>query len=399
MISKSKNIKLTLSQKALFTFFAIISLALCAFADGNLIPSVRVVRDKQIQVPFPPEFSVPPVVEYMQFQYLDWSATTGEIAASAIQGPYIYLVNPETGSTRTIRTAARGAGRSLTWLPNTTLLMADGAMQDPYGNAQVYDTAGDLTQPTVSGFMNIRTLVKGIILPDGQPAFVVLGQPKLTSVENGIKYYAYIHAGTDWKPVQKLQVFPNDGYTYLPRHAAITQTVDGIYAFIQAQFGKLGEDQGLNVWLVNLSAGKTSCRIDPSEGAANINERYSFTLRGVGISKNANWMAANTAKTFDLYDAKTCKRLYRLSDRDGSYPRGAGFVAPVFTPDEKYLILAGSTVRTSKGGYLNVWRVTDGKLIYHAEELRPQALTVDPNSKRFVVGHAQGQLTIFHIED
>lgn len=110
-------------------------------------------------------------------------------------------------------------------------------------------------------------------------------------------------------------------------------------------------------------------------------------------------MAISTGKMFDLYDAKTCKRLYRLSDRESKYPRGGGYIAPMFTPDEKYLLLVGSDVRISKGGYLNVWRVSDGKLIYHDEEMKPEALTVDPNSKRFVVGHDQGQLTFFHIED
>lgn len=382
-----------------FLFFVTISFAVAACADGNQTSTVRVVREKQIQVPFPPEFSIPPVVTYMQFKHLDWSATTGEIAASAAQGSWVYIVNPETGATRTIRTALRGGARPLTWLPNTRLLMAEGGLQDIYGNVQVYDTAGDLSKPVMSSLMNARAAVKGITLPDGQPAFVSLGEPKVSSVEKGIKYFAYIHAGPEWKPVQKVQVFPNDGYAYYPRHAAITQTADGIYAFIQAQFGKLGGDEGLNAWLVNLSTGKTTCRIDPSEGAANINERYSFTLRGVGISKTAHWMAANTAKTLDIFDVKNCKRLYRLNDGESSYPRGAGFVSPVFTPDEKYLILVGTDVRASKGGYLNVWRVADGQLIYHDEELRPQALTVDPNSKRFVVGHDQGQLTFFHIED
>ena len=411
MILRRKNIKMTPSLKALFTFIAMGLFAIGAFADGNLTSSVKVVRDKQIQVPFPPEFSVPPVVEYMQFQYLDWSATTGEIAASAIQGPYVYLVNPATGATRTIRTAARGAGRALTWLPNTTLLIADGAKLDPYGNAQVYDTAGDVTQPALSSFMNIRIEVKGITMDDGRPGFVVIGDPKLTNVDNGVKYYAYIHAGPDWKPVRKVQVFPSDGTVYHVESAAVTQTPIGVYTVLQAHQvirpggARLPDGHWQTpitkdvAFIVNLSTDKTLCQIDIFGADPTIDRTYVSLPRGIGISKNGRWMAISTQQMFDLYDVKTCKRLHRLSDRNDFYPRGAGFVAPVFTSDEKYLILAGNTVRTSQGGYLNIWRVVDGKLIYHAEVLRPQALTVDPNSKRFVVGHAQGQLTFFHIED
>ena len=399
MVSNLKKITAALSRKALVTFFATISLAFAACADGNLTSTVRVVRDKQIQVPLPPAFSIPPAVEYMQFQHLDWSATTGEIAASAIQGFYVHLINPDTGATRTIDVVGYAFGRHLAWLPNSTLLVTKGGMLDRSGNVQVYDMAGDTTKPVLSRFMNPPTAIKGITLPDGKPAFVVLGEPKLSSIENGIRYFAYIHAGPDWKPVQKVQVFPDDGYSYHPRHAAITQTADGIMALIQAQFGKLGEEGGFHAWLVNLSTNKTLCRIDPSDGTGTMKPGDSYTMEGVGISKAARWMAVNTSKTFDLHDAKSCKRLYRLGAGEDSDPRRGGHVAPVFTADEKYLILAGSDVRTRKGGYLNVWRVADGKLIYHDEELRPQALTVDPKSNRFIVGHDQGQLTLFHIED
>lgn len=411
MISRCQTIRLTLSLKALFTFFAMGSVALCAFADGNLTSSVKVVRDKQIQVPFPAVFSVPPVVEYMQFQHLDWSATTGEIAASAMQGPWLYVVNPATGATRTIRTAIRGVGRALTWLPNTTLLMADGAMQELIGNAQVYDTVGDLSQPAMGTFMNMRTAVKGIVMEDGRPGFVVIGDPKLTSVENGVKYYAYIHIGPDWKPARKMQVFPTDSTVYHVESAAVTQTPIGVYTVLQAHQvirpggARLPDGHWQTpitkdvAFIVNLSTDKTLCQIDIFGADPTIDRTYVSLPRGIGISKNGRWMAISTQQMFDLYDVKTCKRLHRLSDRNDLYPRGGGFVAPVFTPDEKYLILVGSTVRTSQGGYLSVWRVADGKLIYHDQELRPQALTVDPSSKRFVVGHDQGQLTLFHIED
>ena len=410
MVSGLNKISAAFSRKALVAFFSIISLTFGACADGNLTSTVRVVRDKQIQVPFPPRFSIPPVVEYMQFLHLDWSATTGEIAASAIQGFYVHLVNPDTGVTRSINVVEYASGRHLAWLPNTTLLVIKGSLLDRYGNVQVYDMAGDTTKPALNRFMSLPTTLKGITLPDGKPAFVALGEPKPSSVENGVKYYAYIHAGPDWSPVQKVQVFPNDGTTYHIQQATVRQTPNGIYAAIHAhqvirpggarlpdgswQTSISQED----AFIVNLSTGKTLCQIDVYEGDPTTDGRSSSASYGIALSASARWIALSTGKMFDFYDVKTCKRIYRLAGKDFD-PRGAGFIAPVFTADEKYLILAGSDVRTREGGYLNVWRVGDGKLIYHDEELRPQALTVDPKSNRFVIGHDQGQLTLFHIED
>jgi hypothetical protein len=387
----------------------------CAQKDQGVATQVRIVREQQLQVPFPKEFSNSPVVEFLQFAELEWGEATGEIAASAHQGSWIYIVNPQTGVTRTIRTGQPGNARKLSWIPNTKLLVSEGSLLHFAGNAQVYDTTTDLSQPLSSEFMNARSALRGITLPDGRPGFVSVGEPKSFNTESGVKHYAYFHAVQESKPISKEKIFPTDTSYYhiepITRTAVgFAETPAGLISAKQVHVvikpGGIRQPDGSfsnaiskhEVWVSNLSTGRTLCQIynfdeSPYAGGG------TASARGIGLSKSARWMAVNTSKGLDLYDAKTCQRMHRLSQGAHALPQIGGQGRPMFTADEKYLVIIGVDVRTSKGGYLSVWRVADGQLLYNDEIDNPNALAVNPKEKRFVVGHNKGQLSFFRIDD
>jgi hypothetical protein len=391
-----------------------------ALADGNKTLSVKVVQDKQIEVPFPSDYNSNGIpIRSMQFRHMDWNAKTNEIAAGVEQGPWVPIVNVDTGQTRIIRTGERGGNRKIAWVPDSAQLMTVGSLlktTDWLTNLQVYDTRGDLLQPVLTPHQNRADYLKGITLPNGQKAVLSFGEPRVDWIENGkyrykdnVKNFIYVHEAPHWEATKALTFFPQDGKTYYANEVDIKQVGGEVLvavAGLQQESGPPIQNAYLT-WVVNITSGKTLCTLPtyPDPGGeyrdkTRLGEWVNAAhAEGVAISNQAKWLAVRTGKHLEVIDVANCSRALRL----WTYPKiqiGRGFHQNIaFTQDEKYLISIGVDVRSRNGGYLNVWRIPDGEQVYHADIEQPESLAIDPHLRRFAVGFGNGELSLYRIED
>ncbi len=403
----------------------LILLAVCwawmALADGNKTLTVRVLQEKQIQVAFPSDYnSLGMPIGAMQFTDMDWNAKTNEIAAGIAQGPWVPIVNVDTGQTRVIRTGERGGDRKIAWVPDSALLMTEGSLVPSkwLTNWQIYDTQANLDQPQFAIRKNGPQFLKGITLPDGRKAVLSFGEPRVDWTENGeyrykdnIKNFIYIHEAPNWEATKALPFFPQDGKTYYAdsRGVDVRQVGDSVLVAVVGLRQEVGPpivNEELT-WIVDITKGKTLCKMNtyPDPGGSRLDQfsdgswHSASSADGVGFSSQGKWLAVRTGKHLEVIDVANCTRVHRL----WTHPKvgiGAGFRKNIaFAQDEKYLISIGTDVRSRNGGYLNVWRIHDGKQIYHADVQEPQSLAVDPRLRRFAVEFDDGALRLYRIED
>ena len=389
-------------------------------ADGNKTLSVKVVQEKKIQVAFPADYSSGPIpIRAMQFTDMDWNAKTNEIAAGIEQGPWVPIVNVDTGQTRVIRTGERGGDRKVAWVPDSALLMTVGSLlktTDWLTNLQVYDTQSDMSSPALIPHQNRADFLKGITLPDGRKAVLSFGEPRVDWIENGeyryknnVKNFIYIHEAPNWEAGKPLTFFPQDGKTYYANQVDVKQVGKEVLVAVVGlkQAGGPPIHNEYLTWVVNITSGKTLCTVQtyPDPGGKDLDKNIrgewgnASTASGVALSNSGQWLAVRTRKHLEVFDVNTCNRKQRL----WTYPKigiGAGFRKNIaFTQDEKYLVAIGTDVRSRSGGYLNVWRMPDGDHVYQADIPEPESMAVDPRLKRFAVEFGTGELALYRIED
>lgn len=392
-----------------------------ALADGNKTLSVKVVQDKQIQVAFPADYysdAIP--IRSMQFTDMDWNAKTNEIAAGIEQGPWVPIVNVDTGQTRVIRTGERGGDRKIAWVPDSGLLMTSGSLLPSKWlvNWQIYDTQGDLEKPQFAVRKNGPQVLKGVTMPDGNKAVLSFGEPRADWLEDGkpryaagVKNFIYIHESPNWEAGKPLTFFPQDGKTYYAdsRGVDVRQVGDNILVAVVGLRQEVGPpivNEHLT-WVVNITTGQTLCKMDTylDPGGNNLDKNIrgewnnATGATGVALSSSGQWLAVRTRKHLEVIDVNRCTRIQRL----WTYPKigiGGGFRKNIaFTEDEKFLITIGVDVRSRSGGYLNVWRMPDGDHVYQADIPEPESMAVDPRLRRFALQFGTGQLTLYRIED
>ncbi|MDT8990732.1 hypothetical protein RQP54_07615 [Curvibacter sp. APW13] len=390
-------------------------LAATAACSSDPSSTARVVYDKQVQVPFPPEL-VQAGVKGIQFRHFDWNAQTDEIAASAEQGPWVYIVNAKTGETKTLRSGVRGGGRKVAWIPGTTRLVAERTQSDGKVTelfARVYDTSKGPEDFQETPSSNVMDVVRGTVLPDGRKGFLVFGYPRKMPNEKGelvrVEHYAALYAEPDWKLVRTVRGYPKDDNDYQIERADAANTPRGLLVATQAYntyrptgvpatdgSGRMQRPDEIRV--INLNTQKIECEIDIHDGDytdwAHGDRRHALSLDG-------KWLAVVAVWNIDLYDMTTCRRKYQLSKGDvmHSTPPFGGQASLRFTHDSQYLITVGGDIRTKLGGYLNVWRVQDARHIYGEQVETPEALGVSPTDNRFIVGHQRGDISFFRIKD
>lgn len=417
---KSKQWLVTASLASLASLAA--GWAWLALADSNKTLSVKVVQEKKIQVAFPADYSSGPIpIRAMQFTDMDWNAKTNEIAAGIEQGPWVPIVNVDTGQTRVIRTGERGGDRKVAWVPDSALLMTEGSLLPSKWatNWQIYDTQGELLdKPQFAVRKNGPQVLKGITMPDGNKAVLSFGKPRADWLEDGepryaagVKNFIYIHEAPNWEAGKPLTYFPQDGKTYYAdtRGVDVRQVGDDVFVSVVGLRQEVGPpivNEHLT-WVVNITTGKTLCKMNtyPDPGGSYRDQfrdgswHSGSSADGVALSSTGQWLAVRTGKHLEVIDVKACNRKQRL----WTYPKigiGAGFRKNIaFTQDEKYLVAIGSDVRSRSGGYLNVWRISDGDHVHHADIQQPSSLAVDPRLKRFAVEFGTGELTLYRIED
>jgi hypothetical protein len=392
-----------------------------ALADGNKTLSVKVVQEKKFQVAFPVDYSSGPIpIRSMQFTDMDWNAKTNEIAAGIEQGPWVPIVNVDTGQTRVIRTGERGGDRKIAWVPDSALLMTEGSLQPSKWatNWQIYDTQIDLDKPQFAERKNGPQVLKGITMPDGNKAVLSFGEPRVDWIEDGkyryknnVKNFIYIHEAPNWEAGKALTFFPQDGKTYYSDSSGVDVRQlggDVLVAVVglRQEVGPPIVNEHLT-WVVNISTGKTICKMDtyPDPGGSNRDQfsdgswHNGSSAHGVSLSSTGRWLAVRTGKHLEVIDVASCSRSLRL----WTHPKigiGAGLRKNIaFTQDDKYLITIGSDVRAHLGGYLNVWRIPDGKHIYEADIREPSSMAADPRLRRFAIESSEGELTLYRIED
>jgi WD40 repeat protein len=391
-----------------------------ALADGNKTLSVKVVQEKKFQVAFPVDYSSGHIpIRSMQFTDMDWNAKTNEIAAGIEQGPWVPIVNVDTGHTRVIRTGERGGDRKVAWVPDSAQLMTVGSLlktTDWLTNLQVYDTQGDMASPALTPHQNRADFLKGITLPDGRKAVLSFGEPRVDWIEDGkyryknnVKNFIYIHEAPNWEAGNALTFFPQDGKTYYANQVDVKQVGKDVLVAVVGlkQAGGPPIHNDYLTWVVNITSGKTLCTAQtyPDPGGNNLDQDSSgewvnpAQSEAVALSNSGQWLAVRTGKHLEVIDVASCSRSQRL----WTHPKigiGAGFRKNMaFTPDEKYLVTIGSDVRSRHGGYLNVWRIPDGKHIHQADIRNPTSMAADPRLRRFAIESSEGELTLYRIKD
>lgn len=415
-----------MTNHKLWTKVATVSLVLLTagwawlvLADGNKTLSVKVVQEKKIQVAFPADYSSGPIpIRAMQFTDMDWNAKTNEIAAGIEQGPWVPIVNVDTGQTRVIRTGVRGGDRKVAWVPDSALLMTEGSLQPSKWatNWQIYDTQIDLDKPQFAERKNGPQVLKGITMPDGNMAVLSFGEPRVDWIEDGkyryknnVKNFIYIHEAPNWEAGKPLTFFPQDGKTYYANQVDVKQVGKDVLVAVVGlkQAGGPPIHNEYLTWVVNITSGKILCTAQtyPDPGGDYLDQDSSgewvnpAQSEAVALSNSGQWLAVRTGKHLEVIDVASCSRSQRL----WTHPKvgiGAGFRKNIaFTQDEKYLVTIGSDVRSRHGGYLNVWRIPDGKHIYQADIRDPTSMAADPRLRRFAVESSQGELTFYRIED
>ncbi len=356
----------------------------------------------------------------MQFTDMDWNAKTNEIAAGIEQGPWVPIVNVDTGQTRIIRTGERGGDRKIAWVPDSGLLMTSGSLLPSKWlvNWQIYDTQGDLEKPQFAVRKNGPQVLKGVTMPDGNKAILSFGSPRADWLEDGkpryaagVKNFIYIHEAPNWEAGKALPFFPQDGKTYYAdsRGVDVRQVDDNVLVAVVGLRQEVGPpivNEHLT-WVVNITTGQTLCKMNtyPDPGG-NYRDQLSdgswhsgSSADGVSLSSTGRWLAVRTEKHLEVIDVTACNRKQRL----WTHPKigiGAGFRKNIaFTEDEKFLITIGSDVRARSGGYLNVWRIPDGEHVYQADIPQPASLAVDPRLRRFAVEFGTGELALYRIEN
>jgi hypothetical protein len=154
---------------------------------GNKTKDVTVSLEKTIQVPFPQPLK-DANVSFMQFSKMDWGGKNGEIAASVRQGPYVFVVDPNSGLSRYTRTSEHYGNSKLSWFPNSTLLAAQGlhipaGQPPPYAPGEgpqidwrMIDIEGDMDRQIQQPSFGNDIAGKGVVLPDGRKSLVVLSK-------------------------------------------------------------------------------------------------------------------------------------------------------------------------------------------------------------------------------
>lgn len=380
----------------------LLALSACSQVNADSSGNATVALTKTLRIPSPL------ASEGIENQYsqLAWHPVTHELAANTMSGPWVFIVNPETGAHQTLRVRERGSEFRLAWLPKSRELAASSF---PYWSWVQWHFEGERIERTErQGLVRIdilnRRAYQGLTLPGMGEVFLMAGE----SLEPIGKSHARIALySPDSSEPQLVWEFPNDGtHHHVGQTAAALRDGELIVAVFSdhsvpvdpktptEKVWEAGWDN--DVWLVNLTQGKVQCRLNALEHRRDPWGNIGWQFRAMALAQDGGTLAISSSGAFDVFDTRTCKPVRRLQDnyKDDSGSRWE----MVFTADGRYLIGVGPDVRVKEGGWLEVWRTADWKQLIKRPEADANSVAAHPRDNVFALGRV-GRIDLYTISE
>jgi hypothetical protein len=375
-------------------------LALSACNQVNVDPSgnATVTLTKTLRIPSPL------ASEGIENQYsqLAWHPVTHELAANTMSGPWVFIVNPETGSHQTLRVRERGSEFRLAWLPNSRVLAVSSF---PHWNwVQWHFDGGKVERTERQGLVKIGTLnrhaYQGLTVPGMGEVFLMAGNSPEPIGHDHARLALYSPDSAEPKQVWE---FPDDGtYYHTGQTAAALRDGELMVAVYSLHYLKSKPSDepmsnwDFDVWLINLTQGKVQCRLQALERRRDPWGNIGWQFRAMALAPDGGTLAINSTGAFDVFDTRTCKLVRRLQD---AYKDDSGSRRNLtFTADGRYLIAAGGDVRVREGGWLEVWRTTDWKRLIKRPEAEANSVAAHPRDNVFALGRV-GRIDLYTISE
>ncbi|SOY59688.1 hypothetical protein [Cupriavidus taiwanensis] len=375
----------------------LLALSACSQVNADSSGNATVALTKTLRIPSPL------ASEGIENQYsqLAWHPVTHELAANTMSGPWVFIVNPETGAHQTLRVRERGSEFRLAWLPKSRVLAASSF---PYWNwVQWHFDGGKVERTDRQGLVKIDILnpraYQALTVPSMGEVFLMAGDSVEPIGDDHARLALY---SPDSPKPKQVWEFPDDGtYYHTGQSAAGMREGELIVALQVHRVIKPGTRTELaisedDVWLVNLTQGKVQCRLDALEKRRDPVGNKGWQFEALSLTPDGSSLAVNSSGAFDIYDTKSCRRTHRLIDyyRDRSGSRSL----LEFTSNGRYLIGAGGDVRVKEGGWLEVWRVSDWTRIRMGPEQSTWSLAVHPTRSEFALGRV-GRIDLYTISE
>lgn len=375
--------------------FAAFAAALGTFAHAQLLERghAAMMLERVIETPLASD----PSMRVLLGQ-LAWSPVAPHIAGAV--GATIYLLNADDGSMQVVPLAELG-GAVLAWAPDRPLLVAELA-PNAMPQSRFIDLSGGV--PAVStGYqpLVISAALRGVRFADGGETFIAVGIPNRLQQPQRARIVAY--SLQTKAPLRKWPAFDDDGTAwYIGEHAArialhAGRPIAAIYAHHVIKPVLVADPAGtqpiaeFDVWLVDLEHGSLICRLNVYDGDPRDRWGNSQAIfRGMALSRGG-LLAFSSAKSLDVYDVDTCKRVHHIADGD----RHGGQLE--FSHDGAFLVETTSDVRAPLGGWLRVRRTRDWRLVDEESIPSPGAPAADPRAARFAIS-TPGRVSIYRLQ-